>query len=190
MGSRGEQQAAVQRDRSTARTLPSAAAHSQEHLAGIPSFPGPGTRLGTCGFVSGRVDPLWPGVSTAHRPVDPRLDGGASLIYSALRETRRDVDDLAARLALLEARAPERWPPPPRAPPPTLPAPAPAPPPPRPAAAVPAPMHLPAPSTPILWQPAVVPSPETLAAVARWTETLGTANTDESGGDACREPAG
>jgi hypothetical protein len=171
-----------------------------DDAGGLPQYPGPGTRLGTCGFVSGRVDPLWPGISTEHRPVDRRLDGGATKIYSGLRETRKDVIDLDARLARLEVPTPARCALPPRdsipwhrglAPP--APAALPAAPRDEPlpvvattrvaaAAAAPikvsVPIHLPTPSTPISWKSSVVPSPETCAAVARWAEQQAAAKSE------------
>ena len=78
---------------------------SRLHVRG-DSRPGhsvrPGQRLGTCGHVSGKVDPFYPGVSMARRPVDPRLDGGASVVHAGLRGTSSDIVELNERLRLLE----------------------------------------------------------------------------------------
>jgi hypothetical protein len=72
---------------------------------------GPGIRPGTCGYISGRVDPLWPAPST-FPPRGYLSRRAASPIDSELRETGQEVDDLDSRLARLEAPQPAPFDPP------------------------------------------------------------------------------
>ena len=104
----------------------------------LPAGPTVGRRLGTCGYISGRVEPCT--ISLAKRPVDPRLDGGASVVFSGLRGSRADITELDERLRRLENAGPK-----------------------------PKPIVLPT-ATPLQFDPIpALPSEGTRAAVGQWT---------------------